>query len=1062
MKSFSFTRQLRVWLFPVAKAGVALGAVLAVGVAGCWQKAPDPGAGVTAVVAALNANPQTTNFAVYAQNSATLRDRVAISGGDVGVRLPGAGPLLVSDYELALVSDAHVDISHNVIANRLLLQNRARVGDVQVNRITNQGGFYSHQYPFPSVMPALPPTAPVSPGSAALVVNASSTVAASPGNYGAASIANRGVLRLRSGAYHLASLQLDNDARIEALGPVQIRVAGRFAALDRVGFGSAAGVTLTAGDLRIEISGKNGSSGSLTDSPKAAIIGSDSNIHGVMLVPNGTLQTGQRTTMVGAYLARDVYIDMDSQVTFQNGVGPSGCLESCDDGNPCTTDTCAVGVCLHTPAAAGTGCGDGNGCNGAEACDGAGNCRAGIPIYCVPSDQCHTAGICNPATGACSNPAKPDGAACNDANACTQIDTCQAGSCLGSDPVLCSAADQCHDVGVCDPGTGACSNPPKTDGAPCNDGNACSKVDTCQGGTCSGASPVACAALDQCHDVGVCDPGTGACSNPPKTDGAPCNDGNACSKVDTCQGGTCSGASLVTCVALDQCHAVGTCDPSTGACSSPGKPDGTLCSDGDLCTQIDTCQAGSCIGANPVVCPSPDQCHDVGACDHATGSCSNPAKADNTPCDDGNPFTQGDACQAGVCVPRTTCADVQAMGTGYYSTCTVWTGGRLWCWGYNRLGQLGIGTMVNQPLPVPIGVAGWGDINVGAYHACGIKTDQSLWCWGYNLYGQLGIGTSGATANQSLPVSLQGSDWAKVTLGNGHTCATKTDGSLWCWGSNAYGQLGATTAAKSANPVQVSGNDWTDVVAGSWHTCATKTDGSLWCWGYNATGQLGIGTNEISKPTPTAVEGSGWARIGAGLAHTCATKTDGTLWCWGYNQYGQLGDEDESYRLSPGQLAEDDWASVGAGYGHTCALKSNGTLWCWGLNVSGELGDGTFLNLSSPTQVGAATWTRLSVGLEYTCGVQTDKTLWCWGNNGYGQLGDGSAVNQSAPTQIGRGGCAAVCGDGILDWAEPCDDGNLISGDGCSATCQTEVCGSGAGDGGQACTLATTDPRPSR
>src|SRR5205823_2269382 len=147
------------------------------------------------------------------------------------------------------------------------------------------------------------------------------------------------------------------------------------------------------------------------------------------------------------------------------------------------------------------------------------------------------AGTCDPATGACSNPAKPDGAACNDGNACTQTDSCQAGVCTGTNPVGCAAADQCHDAGTCNPATGACSNPAKPDGAACNDGNACTQTDSCQAGVCTGTNPVACPTPHPSHHAGTCNPATGACSNPAKPDGAACSDGNACTQTDSCQAG---------------------------------------------------------------------------------------------------------------------------------------------------------------------------------------------------------------------------------------------------------------------------------------------------------------------------------------------------------------------------------------------------------------------------------------------------------------------------------------------------------------------------------------------
>jgi hypothetical protein len=86
------------------------------------------------------------------------------------------------------------------------------------------------------------------------------------------------------------------------------------------------------------------------------------------------------------------------------------------------------------------------------------------------------------------------------------------------------------------------------------------------------------------------------------------------------------------CTALDQCHDVGVCNPSSGACSNPDAPDGSACDDADLCTQTDACDAGSCVGDNPVVCAALDQCHDAGLCDSGTGECSNPEKVLGTLC----------------------------------------------------------------------------------------------------------------------------------------------------------------------------------------------------------------------------------------------------------------------------------------------------------------------------------------------------------------------------------------------------------------------------------------------
>ena len=656
--------------------------------ASCSPKEPDGRPAVSK--AALDTNPQTTSFAVYAQNSAMLRDRVGVTAGDVGVGLVGTGPFLGGAYELVLTSDSHVDPIRNVIANGIQLQARARVGDVQVNRLVNQGGFFSHRYPFPANMPALPPTAPVTPGAAALTVNTAATLVASPGNYGAVSVGDRGVLRLKGGVYHLGSLSLTNDAHIEALAPVQVRVKGRLSALDRAFIGAAAGVTLTAGDLRIEVSGKNGNTGSLADLPKAAVLGNDARVHAVMLVPNGTLVTGQRANLVGAYLARDVYVDLDSTITYQSGVGPSGCLQSCDDGNSCTIDACSVGVCVHTPSPTGTSCSDNNACNGPERCDGAGHCQAGTPVVCAELDQCHLVGICDTATGLCSNPAKPNGTACDDANLCTKTDVCTAGVCAGT-------------------------------AYSCDDGKACT-TDSCNGdGTCTSTLiPGNCLVDGRCYDSATtnpanqceqCEPNTSKTGWSPKSSGTACDDGNACTKGDICNGASlCSGTAYtcsdgLTCT-VDVCNGDGTCSfvPIPGSCvidgacyaagatnlanqcqtCAPGisptswtaKSTGTTCNDGNACTSNDICTASLCAGTayscdDGLGCTT-DVCNGDGSCSRtlAAGSC-----AINGACYVSGASNPEDSCQ--ICDPaKDTTWTNQADGTTCSgSACTAVDGG---------------------------------------------------------------------------------------------------------------------------------------------------------------------------------------------------------------------------------------------------------------------------------------------------------------------------------------------------------------------------------------------------
>jgi hypothetical protein len=266
------------------------------------------------------------------------------------------------------------------------------------------------------------------------------------------------------------------------------------------------------------------------------------------------------------------------------------------------TGTCGTdGACVYALKSAGSTCDDGDACTTGDVC-GAGGACAGTPKSCAASDQCHTAGTCDPDTGTCSNPAKANGATCSDGNACTQGDTCQSGACQSGAPKTCSASDQCHTAGTCNTTTGVCSNPAEPNGTTCNDGNACTTTDRCQSGVCQSGTAKTCTAKDQCHTAGTCSPSTGNCSNPIKSNGTTCNDGNACTQTDICQSGNCTGGNLKACNSPNQCQdAPGTCNTGTGACSYPPKASGTTCNDFDSCTLNSTCDgSGLCLGN---VCP---------------------------------------------------------------------------------------------------------------------------------------------------------------------------------------------------------------------------------------------------------------------------------------------------------------------------------------------------------------------------------------------------------------------------------------------------------------------------
>jgi hypothetical protein len=367
-----------------------------------------------------------------------------------------------------------------------------------------------------------------------------------------------------------------------------------------------------------------------------------------VVVPNASLAIANGVQAFGNFAAQNISIGQWATIQFGGGFNGEGvCVMA-----TCMFEANAPGgySCTPTTLPAGTPCDDGNACTQTDSCQ-SGACVGSNPVVCPAPAQCQVIGVCNPVSGICSAPtAVADGTACNDGDACTQTDTCVGGVCTGSNPVVCTALDQCHVPGTCAPATGVCSNPTVSDGTSCNDGDACTQTDACVGGVCTGSNPVVCEPLDQCHAAGTCAPATGVCSNPTVSDGTSCNDGNACTAGEACLGGSCAGGAPVVCTALDQCHAAGTCNPASG-CPNPVLADGTQCNDDNFCTQTDTCQSGTCTGSNPVVCAAQGQCHIVGTCDPGTGVCSNPPAADGTSCNDGDPCDATSTCKSGACQP---------------------------------------------------------------------------------------------------------------------------------------------------------------------------------------------------------------------------------------------------------------------------------------------------------------------------------------------------------------------------------------------------------------------------
>jgi len=383
-------------------------------------------------------------------------------------------------------------------------------------------------------------------------------------------------------------------------------------------------------------------------------------------------------------------------------------------------------------------------------------------------------------------------------------------------------------------------------------------------------------------------------------------------------------------------------------------------------------------------------------------------------------------------MPLTACGE--CLKTLYVTETEVFDkllGSELWLWGPNPSGNIGDNTTTAAVETQPITVKkGWTNVATGTNAilttaaTAAIKDDGTLWTWGSAAQGQLGNNTS--TGNRSSPVQTisQASNWKDIGVGCQNMAAVKQDGTLWTWGSNASGNLGtnSTTNSPRSSPVQTTsgGGNWRCLSVNFQSVAATKTDGTLWVWGSNLSGILGDNSAaNKSSPVQTVSAATNWEHVSVGTTTMGGIKTDGTLWLWGSNTSGQHGNNTTTSQSSPVQTISggSNWKQLSVGT-HVGAIKTDGTLWLWGNNAQGQLGINTTTpDRSSPVQTvsGGGNWKQVGVtvapsSLTGTGAVKLDGTLWTWGvgTSNFTRAG-GSTISRSSPIQIGVGGTNWTC-----------------------------------------------------
>gem|GEM_PF-1569499 len=392
---------------------------------------------------------------------------------------------------------------------------------------------------------------------------------------------------------------------------------------------------------------------------------------------------------------------------------------------------------------------------------------------------------------------------------------------------------------------------------------------------------------------------------------------------------------------------------------------------------------------------------------------------------------------------------VKGMTAGGNHSCFRYSDMTVKCFGQNDQGQLGIGNTIN--IGEVAYTTDWAhttpfaskavQIVAGESHTCALDVDGKVFCWGANSSGQLGIGSTtnrghnttslipNSTAPFYTPVDLgTGRRAVQITAGAFHTCALLDNQSIKCWGNNVYGQLGyEDNVNRGTSSAQMGDNLPTvqlgtglipiQVVAGGYHTCAVFTSGAVKCWGMNDYGQLGLGdvanrghaSGTMGNNLPTVnLGGASVQSVALGMYHTCAVvnvpgRITNGIKCWGRNNSGQLGlSHTENRGTSMVHMGNNlpllafstglNPIKLSLGKTHTCVLMDNGRVFCVGGNGSGQLGidsTNTMNAASSAIPVFLSNVARavdLVAGGNHNCALLSDSSVKCWGDNTYGQL----------------------------------------------------------------------------
>lgn len=364
-----------------------------------------------------------------------------------------------------------------------------------------------------------------------------------------------------------------------------------------------------------------------------------------------------------------------------------------------------------------------------------------------------------------------------------------------------------------------------------------------------------------------------------------------------------------------------------------------------------------------------------------------------------------------------------SAGAGAH-TCRVTDMNQAFCWGSTGSGRLGHDKGARwQKVPAPVkGDLSFTQISSGHGYTCAITQEGKVYCWGSNHSGNLGVGEPGT---YRTPTQIKGmnpnTEFVHISSSDARTCAVTKKGKGYCWGFNRLGSLGNGTTENSFTPTPVAGDiEFAQIEAGEFMSCGLDTNGTVYCWGknlahdpsfaqkqYQEHGEC-VDTSPYQKckgkfKTPQRVPNApSFTQIDMAGFTICGITSGKDVQCWGAAP--EVVGTEKGRTVSPNPVGGDaEFSQVSVGYSsHACALSTKGTAYCWGENDEGQLGLGETDRevIGEPAKIEDLRFRQISAGETHTCGITTDGATYCWGSNYNGELGIGSTTSSSTPTRV--------------------------------------------------------------